>query len=39
MIPGKLTFEDGKLVKARLQATYPLAKPLVSCLSRLLNDF
>ena len=39
MIPGKLTFEDGKLVKARLQATHPLAKPVVSCLSRLLTDF
>ena len=39
MIPGKLTFEDGKLVKARLQATHPLAKPVVSCLSRLLRDF
>lgn len=39
MIPGKLTFQDGKLVKARLQATHPLAKPVVSCLSRLLRDF
>ena len=39
MIPGKLTFEEGKLVKARLQATHPLAKPVVSCLSRLLQDF
>jgi hypothetical protein len=39
MIPGKLTFQDGKLVKARLQATHPLAKPVVSCLSRLLTDF
>ena len=38
-IPGKLTFEDGKLVKARLQATHPLAKPMISCLSRLLRDF
>jgi len=38
-IPGKLTFEDGELVKARLQATHPLAKPVVSCLSRLLRDF
>jgi len=37
-IPGTLTFEDGKLVKARLQATHPLAKPVVSCLSRLLRD-
>jgi hypothetical protein len=39
MIPGKLTFEDGKLVRARLQATHPLAKPVVSFLSRLLRDF
>jgi len=38
-IPGKLTFQDGELVKARLQATHPLAKPVVSCLSRLLRDF
>jgi hypothetical protein len=27
------------LVKARLQTTHPLAKPVVSCLSRLLRDF
>lgn len=39
MIPGKLTFHDGELVKVRLQATHPLAKPVVSCLSRLLTDF
>jgi hypothetical protein len=32
-------FEEGKLVKARLQATHPLAKPVVSCLSRLWSDF
>lgn len=38
-IPGKLTFRDGELVKVRLQATHPLAKPVVSCLSRLLSDF
>ena len=39
MISGKLTFQNGKLVKARLQPTYPLAKPVGSCLSRLLTDF
>ena len=39
MIPGKLTFQDGELVKARLQATHPLAKPVMSCLSRLMTDF
>jgi hypothetical protein len=39
MIPGKLTFQGGELVKARLQTTHPLAKPVVSCLSRLLRDF
>jgi hypothetical protein len=39
MIPGKLAFENGKLVKARLQATHPLAKPVISCLSRLWKDF
>lgn len=38
-IPGKLTFHDGELVTVRLQATHPLAKPVVSCLSRLLTDF
>jgi len=38
-IPGKVTFQDGELVKVRLQATHPLAKPVVSCLSRLLRDF
>ncbi len=38
-IPGKLTFEDGQLIKARLQVTHPLAKPVISCLSRLLQDF
>jgi hypothetical protein len=38
-IPGKLTFRDGELVKVRLQATHPLAKPVVSCLSRLWSDF
>ena len=39
MIPGKLTFDEGQLVKARLQATPPLAKPVISSLSRLLRDF
>ena len=39
MIPGKITFKNGELVKVRLQATHPLAKPVVSCLSRLLRDF
>jgi hypothetical protein len=39
MIPGKLTFQDGELVKVRLQSTHPLAKPVVFCLSRLLRDF
>jgi hypothetical protein len=39
MIPGKITFKNGELVKVRLQATHPLAEPVVSCLSRLLRDF
>ena len=39
MISGKLAFENGKLVKARLQATHPLAKPVISCLSRLWKYF
>ena len=38
-MPGKVMFEDDQLVKARLQATHPLAKPVLVCLSRILAEF
>src|SRR2546427_9386702 len=38
-IPGKVMFEDDQLVKVRLQATHPLAKPVLACLSRMLAEF
>jgi hypothetical protein len=38
-IPGKVMFEDDQLVKVRLQATHPLAKPVLACLSRILAEF
>ena len=38
-IPGKLSFNDRQLVKLRLQATHPLAKPVLSGLSRMLVEF
>lgn len=38
-IPGKLQFQDRQLVKVRLQATHPLAKPVLACLSRMLVEF
>ena len=38
-IPGKLLFHDRHLVKLRLKATHPLAKPVLACLSRLLSEF
>lgn len=34
-LPGKLSFDDRRLVKVRLQATHPLAKPVLSGLSRM----
>jgi len=38
-IPGKVLFQDRHLVKLRLKATHPLAKPVLSCLGRLLVEF
>ncbi len=38
-IPGKVMFADDHLVKVRLQATHPLAKPVLACLSRILVEF
>jgi Transposase DDE domain group 1 len=38
-IPGKLTFTDDQLVKARLLASHPLAKPVLAGLSRILDEF
>ena len=38
-IPGKVLFKDDQLVKVRLQATHPLAKPVLACLSRILAEF
>jgi hypothetical protein len=38
-IPGKLLFHDRQLVKFRLKATHPLAKPVVACLGRILCEF
>jgi hypothetical protein len=38
-IPGKLLFQDRQLVKFRLKATHPLAKPVLACLGRMLREF
>ena len=38
-IPGKVLFQDKQLVKRRLKATHPLAKPVLSCLGRILSEF
>lgn len=38
-IPGKLLFHDRQLVKLRLKATHPLAKPVLACLSRIIGEF
>lgn len=38
-IPGKLLFQDRQLVKLRLKATHPLAKPVLAGLSRILREF
>jgi len=37
-IPGKLRFPDRPLVKVRLQATHPLAKPVLACLARIVTE-
>jgi len=38
-IPGKLLFHDRQLVKLRLKATHPLAKPVLACFARILTKF
>lgn len=38
-LPGKLSFDERALVKLRLQVTHPLAKPVLSGLSRMLGAF
>jgi Transposase DDE domain group 1 len=38
-IPGKLLFHDRQLVKLRLKATHPLAKPVLACLAPILREF
>jgi hypothetical protein len=38
-IPGRLLFQDRQLVKLRLKATHPLAKPALACLARILREF
>jgi hypothetical protein len=38
-IPGTLLFHDRHLVRWRLQATHPLAKPVLACLARILSEF
>jgi hypothetical protein len=38
-IPGKLLFHDRQLVRWRLKATHPLAKPVLACLARSLSEF
>jgi Transposase DDE domain group 1 len=38
-IPGKLLLQDRQLVKLRLKATHPLAKPVLACLARIFGEF
>jgi len=38
-IPGKLLFQAQQRIKFRLKATHPLAKPVLACLRRILNEF
>ncbi len=38
-IPGKVMIEEGQLVKLRLKASHPLAKPMLACLTRLFDAF
>lgn len=33
-IPGKVVIKDGQIVKLRLKASHPLAKPMLACLTR-----
>jgi Transposase DDE domain group 1 len=38
-IPGKVLVKDGQIVKLRLKASHPLARPMLACLTRLLKQF
>lgn len=38
-IPGKVTVEEGRIVKLRLKASHPFAKPMLACLTRLFDRF
>jgi Transposase DDE domain group 1 len=38
-IPGKVTVEEGQIVKLRLKASHPFAKPMLACLTRLFDRF
>jgi hypothetical protein len=38
-IPGKVTVKEGQIVKLRLKASHPLAKPMLACLTRSLEQF
>jgi Transposase DDE domain group 1 len=38
-IPGRVVVEEGQIVKLRLKASHPLAKPMLVCLARLFDRF
>jgi hypothetical protein len=38
-IPGKVVVTEGQIVKLRLKASHPLAKPMLVCLARLFDRF
>jgi Transposase DDE domain group 1 len=38
-IPGKVVVTEGQIVKLRLKASHPLAKPMLLCLARLFDRF
>lgn len=38
-IPGKILVQEGRIVKLRLKASHPLAKPVLACLTRLFDQF
>jgi hypothetical protein len=38
-IPGKVTVEEGQIVKLRLKASHPFTKPMLACLTRLFDRF
>ncbi len=38
-IPGKAMFDENELIKLRLKASHPFAKPVLKCLEHLLEEF